>query len=99
LIGESGLALLSSEPPAAKEGSARAPFNRRTIFGDKGRSPRRWPQGDGAEKVLRSDVRGSAQMRAEKFRGPEPRCGYFEHAPFPTVGSLAAACRDKFTDS
>lgn len=35
LIGESGTALLSSEPPAAKEGSARAPFNRRMIFGDK----------------------------------------------------------------
>jgi hypothetical protein len=31
LIGESGTALLSSEPPAAKEGSARAPFNRRMI--------------------------------------------------------------------
>ena len=28
-----------------------------------------------------------------KFRGPEPRCGYFEHAPFATVGSLAPACR------
>ena len=35
LIGESGTALLSSEPPAAKEGPARAPFNRRMIFGDK----------------------------------------------------------------
>ena len=35
LIGEAGTALLSSEPPAAKEGSARAPFNRRMIFGDK----------------------------------------------------------------
>jgi len=35
LIGESGTALLSSEPPAAKEDSARAPFNRRMIFGDK----------------------------------------------------------------
>ena len=35
LVGESGTALLSSEPPAAKDGSARAPFNRQMIFGDK----------------------------------------------------------------
>ena len=35
LVGELGTALLSSEPPAAKDGSARAPFNRRMIFGDK----------------------------------------------------------------
>ena len=35
LIGKSGTALLSSEPPAAKESSARAPFIRRMIFGDK----------------------------------------------------------------
>ena len=34
LIGESATALLSSEPPAAKQGPARAPFNRRMIFGD-----------------------------------------------------------------
>jgi hypothetical protein len=35
LIGESGTALLSSEAPAGKEGSARAPLIRRMIFGDK----------------------------------------------------------------
>ena len=35
LVGELGTALLSSEPPTAKEGSARAPFNRQMIFGDK----------------------------------------------------------------
>ena len=35
LVGELGTALLSSEPPTAKDGSARAPFNRQMIFGDK----------------------------------------------------------------
>jgi hypothetical protein len=34
LIGDSGTTLLSREPPAAKDGPARAPFNRRMIFGD-----------------------------------------------------------------
>ena len=34
LIGDSGTALLSREPPAAKDGPAREPFNRRMIFGD-----------------------------------------------------------------
>jgi hypothetical protein len=34
LIGDSGAAMLSSEPPAAKEAStARARFNRKMIFG------------------------------------------------------------------
>jgi len=33
LIGESGTALLSSEPRAAKDGLARAPFSKRMIFG------------------------------------------------------------------
>jgi hypothetical protein len=34
LIGESGTALLSSEPHVAKDSSARTPFSRRMIFGD-----------------------------------------------------------------
>jgi hypothetical protein len=34
LIGDSGTALLSREPPAAKDGPAREPFSRRMIFGD-----------------------------------------------------------------
>jgi hypothetical protein len=34
LIGDSGTALLSREPPKAKDGPAREPFNRRMIFSD-----------------------------------------------------------------
>jgi hypothetical protein len=34
LIGDSGTALLSREPPTAKDGAAREPFNRRMIFGE-----------------------------------------------------------------
>jgi hypothetical protein len=34
LIGDSGTALLSREPPATKDGPAREPFSRRMIFGD-----------------------------------------------------------------
>jgi hypothetical protein len=34
LIGDSGTALLSREPPTARDGPAREPFNRRMIFGD-----------------------------------------------------------------